>query len=352
MRGARLAGAVALASLWVPSPWAPASPALGGPRESLPVQTLRAVGALPAHIADAFEAPRNFEQTDAGEYFVFDRRAHAVYTVSGDTARKIVEIGAEPGRILDPSAFDMDPRDGTFVVADAPGQRERVQIFTASGSRMGGFTLAGRELPRITFDTFVLNGVGTLQFTGDRLLLNQPERGGLITEMRIDGTPVRTIGNLRPSGHEADSNVHLAFNSGFPLVDPTGGYYFVFAAGPPLFRKYDADGQLLFERHIEGPEIDDYLRALPTTWPRQQRSDGSLIPLVNPEVRAAGVDRQGRLWVSLMQPVTYVYDSTGDKIRAVQFRGADVIAPNSLFFTKDGRVLVTPGCYEFHGFDH
>jgi hypothetical protein len=42
-----------------------------------------------------------------------------------------------------------------------------------------------------------------------------------------------------------------------------------------------------------------------------------------------------------------VYDATGDKVRVVQFRGADIIAPNSLFFTKNGRVLVTPGCYEF-----
>jgi hypothetical protein len=342
----RLAGALALAGLWAFSPSGPDA-ANGRSDAVIPVETLRATAALPAHIADAFESPRNFEQTDAGEYFVFDRRGHAVYTVSGDTARKIIEIGAEPGRILDPSAFDMDPRDGTFVVADAPNQRERIQVFTAAGSRLSGFTLPGRELPRITFDTFVLNGVGTLQFTGNRLLLNQPERGALITEMMIDGTPVRTFGRLRPTGHEGDPGVHTAFNSGFPLVDPAGGYYFVFAAGPPMFRKYDATGELLFERHIEGPEIDEYLRALPTTWTRQKQPDGTLIPLVNPAVRAAGVDRQGRLWVSLIQPMTYVYDRTGDKIHTVQFRGADIIAPNSLFFTRDGRVLVTPGCYEF-----
>jgi hypothetical protein len=42
-----------------------------------------------------------------------------------------------------------------------------------------------------------------------------------------------------------------------------------------------------------------------------------------------------------------VYDATGDKVRTVQFRGASELTPNSLFFTKDGRVLVTPGCYEF-----
>jgi hypothetical protein len=52
--------------------------------------------------------------------------------------------------------------------------------------------------------------------------------------------------------------------------------------------------------------------------------------------------------VALTSPFTYVYDRTGDKIRTVQFRGGTgILTPNSLFFTKDGRVLVTPGCYEF-----
>ena len=41
-------------------------------------------------------------------------------------------------------------------------------------------------------------------------------------------------------------------NAGLPLVDPTGGFYYVFIAGKPMFRKYSAKGTLVFERHIEG----------------------------------------------------------------------------------------------------
>ena len=37
----------------------------------------------------------------------------------------------------------------------------------------------------------------------------------------------------------------------------------------------------------------------------------------------------------------------GEKIRTVQFRGAGVVAPSSLWFNEKGRILVTPGCYEF-----
>src|SRR5207253_2349220 len=117
-------------------------------------------------------------------------------------------------------------------------------------------------------------------------------------------------------------------------------------AGEPAFRKYDRDGHLLFERRIEGREIDRVLAQQPTTWPKRKTSEGEL-PVVAPVVRSAGIDRAGRLWVSFVVPYTYVYDRDGDKIRAVQFRGAGPVAPNSLFFARNGRVLVTPGLYEF-----
>ena len=310
------------------------------------VEVLRSVGGLPAHIAGSFLRPIGFQQADNGQYFVFDRRAHAVYTVTGDAVKKIIEVGAEEGRVLDPSAFDIDPGDGSFIIADAPFSDPRIQTFTASGSRLGGFYLAGKQLPRLTSDTFVLNGVGSIQYTGETILVNQPESNSLITELAFDGTPKRTIGALRATGQQ-DRNVHLAFNTGFPLVDPKGGFYFVFTAGVPIFRKYDAAGKLVFERHIEGIEIDPYLRTMPTTWPTRRTDQADVLPVVEPAVRAAGVDREGRLWIALTAPYTYVYDSTGDKLRTVQFKGADILTPHSLFFTKDGRILVTPGCYEF-----
>lgn len=320
---------------------------LGAAPAPLPrVETLRATGGLPAHIAGSFQRPLGFQQADDGRYFVFDRRAHAVFTVVGDRVTKIIEVGAEAGRVLDPSAFDMDPADGSFVIADAPFGAARLQTFTGSGGRIGGFSLPGRQMPRLTIDTFVLNGVGSIQYTGRTILINQPERGALVTELAFDGTPTRTFGELRVSG-QADPDVHLAFNAGFPLVDPTGGFYFVFSAGVPLFRKYDAAGRLLFERHIEGLEVDGYLHTMPTAWPKRRTDQGDVIPVVPPAIRAAGVDRDGRLWVALTTPFTYVYDRSGDKMRTVQFKGADILTPNSLFFTKDGRILVTPGCYEF-----
>lgn len=311
------------------------------------IETLRPVGALPAHIAGSFQALTACQQTAAGDYFVFDRRAHAVYVVprGAEQAQKLIEIGAEPGRVLDPTAFRLGD-DDTFVIADAPGGTPRIQILTTSGSTLNGFYLRVRSVPRITYNNVVLSGVSSVEYRRRRVLLSLPELGGLITEYAADGTPVRTFGDLRATGQEADRDVHLALNSGLVVSHPAGGYYFVFLAGVPQFRRYDAEGRLLFERHIEGRELDRFVQNLPTTWKRQQTEAGR-IPLVLPTVYAAAADPAGNLWVSLAVGATYVYDPAGDKRRIVAFQAARPLMPTGLWFTRAGRVLVTPGCYAF-----
>ena len=130
-------------------------------------------------------------------------------------------------------------------------------------------------------DNLVLNGAGSVQFAGTRLLLSHPESGVLVTAYTPVGYPTRTFGRLRPTGFEADRELHLAHNAGVPLTDPTGGFYFVFLTGRPLFRKYDGGGTLVFERHIEGVEMDSLLDTQPTVWPRR-RVDDREVPFVTP----------------------------------------------------------------------
>jgi len=311
-----------------------------------PVEILDATGGLPAHIAGRFTDPVAFAETSDGEYLVLDRRKHTVYGVdrAKTRLRTIIEVGVESGKVLQPAALSLDASD-LFAVADAPGGLERIQYFTLKGTWVGGFYLPTRVAPRLVLGPLVLNGVGSLQFTGQTFLINRPEQGAVIDELNHQGHVVRRVGVLRPTGHEADREVHVALNIGVPLRDPRGGYYVVFLTGRPMFRKYDAAGELVFERHIEGVELDAAVGALPTVWP--PRADASHLPLMAPLVRTAAVDPEGRLWVSLMEPYTYVYDRRGDKTRTIQFRGARVLAASSLFFAGPDRLLVTPGCYEF-----
>ena len=314
------------------------------------IATLSPVSALPAHIAGSFEELTSCQQAPDGEYFIFDRRAHSVYVAPPglDAARKLIEIGAEKGRVLDPTAFDLAP-DGTFLVADAPGGVPRVQIFLASGSTLRGFRLPGRPVARVTLRSLVLNGLAAIEYTGRSIFISQPENGAVITEYAVDGQPRRSFGNLRRTGHENDVEVHLALNAGLVVTNPAGGFYFIFLSGVPQFRRYDEDGRLVFERHVEDLELDRFVQALPTTWKRQKTEDGE-IPLVLPSVLAAAADRRGNLWISTAVGVTLVYDGNGEKRRAVRFRAASgTLAPTAMSFTAAGQLLVAPGCFAFPG---
>lgn len=310
------------------------------------VDTLRSVGGLPAHIAGRFSDLAVCRQTADGTFFVFDRRSHTVFSVapSADSPVEIVQIGAEPGRILLPYAFDIMP-SGTFVIGDAPQKRSRVQLFLPSGSRLSGFSLPGREIP-LLLDGVAITGLSSLVLTSRSVFLSRPESGALISEHGLDGVSARTFGQLRPTGHEDDGPLHNALNSGLVVVNAEGGFYYVFVAGVPVFRKYDGSGRLIFERHVEGVELDDYMRDRPTVWPRRKTADGEL-PVVRPAIRAAAADPSGNLWISLDVPYTYVYDRRGDKQRVVQFRAAGILTPTSMSFTTTGRLILTPGCYVF-----
>lgn len=303
---------------------------------------------MPAHIAGTFNELAACHLTPDGDFLVFDRRAHSVYRVPPNgPSRQIVQIGVEPGRVLLPLAFD-SAADGSFVIADAPTGIERVQIFYYLGGTVGGFTLPGRSVPRVALGNLVLSGLGSLEYTGKSVLVSQPASGALVSEYGLDGRVLRTFGELRPTGHEQDREVHLALNAGMVVaLGDNGGFYFVFLSGVPLFRRYDADGKFLFERHVEGQELDRHIQTLPSEWPRRRATTGEF-PIVPPSIRTAAVDPDGNLWLSLITPYTYVYDSTGEKRRTIQFQAAGTLAASDLYFTKKRQLLASPGCYIFN----
>lgn len=53
-----------------------------------------------------------------------------------------------------------------------------------------------------------------------------------------------------------------------------------------MLRKYSAAGDRLFERHIEGTELDGVIQSLPTTWPTHVIGSRE-IPAVAPAVHTA-----------------------------------------------------------------
>jgi hypothetical protein len=128
------------------------------------VEERRAVGGLPAHVAGAFDEIAACHILPSGEYVVFDRRAHAVYTFArgAQEPKRIVQIGSERGRIIRPTAFDS--------AADSSVWRMRPAIDSASSSSFpqapnSAVHPARQKLPPSLGD--LVSGLGALS-TGKR----------------------------------------------------------------------------------------------------------------------------------------------------------------------------------------
>ena len=306
-----------------------------------------AARALPAEVAGRFRDLADLQQAADGTYYAFDRMSHSVHRLNAawTSATRIVAIGQAKGELLQPSAFDSAA--DVFAVSDAPFGVDRIQIFYKDGTPLHAFQPRIRSLPRVTLGSAVMNGAGSLALTADSVLLSEPDTGWLVSRYAIDGSEECGFGLLRNTGHETDPDVHIGLNTGVPLPAADGGTWFIFQAGVPVLRKYDRTGELQFERHIEGVELDPIVRALPISWPRRRIGDGKELPFILPNVQAAAVAPDGSLWIALSLPYVYVFDASGEKTRVVQLEGAGTISATSLAFSRDGRLIVTPGGYEF-----
>ena len=76
-------------------------------------------------------------------------------------------------------------------------------------------------------------------------------------------------------------------------------------------------------------------------WESQETLDAHLAAL-RERAAAAPESRPVATSASLV-----LYDTAGEKIRTVQFRAGGIVSPASLSFAEGGRLLVSPGCFEF-----
>lgn len=321
------------------------SPLAAAPR----VEVLTPISSLAPDLVGRLREPAAFAETSTGSYLVLDRRAQKVFGVDAarHTLTTLVDIGPSDGQILQPDAIAFGP-NRTFAVVDQPQGYERLQIFFEDGTPLSRAhrwpAHAGEE--RLSVNGVTFFGLGPIALGRETIIAGGQQPGALMTELDRDGNGLRHIGQMRPTGHESDPLVHRALNAGIPLIASDGSFIWVFTTGAPLIRKYAADGTLLYERHVEGPELDGTIQSLPERYPTRA-VNGREYPAVVSTVTAAGIDTGDRVWISLRVPFTYVYDRTGEKVRTVQFRGTEAMTPTSFFFTRAGTVLVTPGAFEF-----
>ncbi len=268
--------------------------ASGRAPQSAAIETLRPVSGLPARVMASFDDPRGFVETGTGDALVLDAGAQALYRVAPNASRadRVVSVGLADGHIFRPTALTLGPAD-LVAIADQPNAYDRVQYFDADGRRVGGFYVPHVPQDRLRVGPVVLNGVGSLQFGRQSFFFNLPDTGALLTEADTDGRPIRSFGTLRPTERDADLPLVRALNTGVPLIDPTGGFYFVFQTGVPMFRKYNAQGASSSSGTSRAPNSTRSLAPSPRPGPRGLEAPMARRPTCRPRCERRPSTRRG-----------------------------------------------------------
>ena len=184
---------------------------------------VRSIGAVPLDIAGRFRSPSGFQQSASGQYFVSIAGAHTVFWYRCTTDERLADrrnrLRAWPDHRPD-RIFGRARRAHSWSPT-RPTTCERIQIFSPAGFRIRGLpaerpaeAACGPGQPggrRHRLDA---------QYTGTSILISQPDTSALITEYTLAGGVNRLIGTLRRTGHEDDPDLHVALNTGVPLIDP------------------------------------------------------------------------------------------------------------------------------------
>ena len=321
-----------------------------GQSPSSRVETLQSVAALPPHLVGRFGEPAGFQQAAEGDYFVVDRRGHTVSRIDAamTAITPLLAIGheARPG----PAAVRVRPRRrGVCRRRRAAAPPSACRCSRPSGSRVSAFTLSTPiEAARATRRPGPQRRQRDAPDGQRTVLLNQPDTGRSRQRVRHQGPRAPERGHAASTAHDGDAQLapgvqRRACRCRFPAAAST-------SSSRPASRasaSTRATGALVFERAIQGRELD----ALVADRSRRRGRGVRASRRGHPGRPAAGPGGHGRPTRAV---VDQLHRAVHLRVRRRRREGARRpvsrrwrLAPTSLFFARDGRLLVTPGCYIF-----
>lgn len=198
-----------------------------------------------------FDYPKNLRRDRRGNYYVVDKNNHrvCVFDPSENFKFQIGQLGQGPEDLNHPGPLVLDSH-GWLYVGDS--DNFRIQIFDRSGRRVGGF-----HSPLISPD-LVVNSRG-------EIFLNHPTRGRLISVYSSEGKLLRQFGDLMNMshaypGHPDDEKYQVPLSRVVMDIDEGDNLYVAYLFAP-IIQKYDAVGNLLWERSLKGPLIEVLIRS-------------------------------------------------------------------------------------------
>lgn len=266
-----------------------------------------------------------------GLYVVSDRTRNSLLVINdrSEIQKEIAGIGSAPGRLFRPGYLDV-ASDGIIYVQD--GGNERIQSFDLEGRYLGGFATTPF--------------MGFAAGAGGEVFLGQPEKGRLVTVYSRDGKVLRSFGSLKKfsevygSGSaDDDEKWRNAINRVKISVEPDGSVLVSFMMAP-LIQKYTREGVLVFERRLEGPEVDRLTQSALTT-----EGGGNLTMSMDgfPEhvMALEAVSLPGdEIDVALTDGSVYVADAEGRKVDVLHPHASNRFTPEMVGLSPAGEMVV------------
>ena len=221
-------------------------------------------------------------------------------------ARRSSRSARETGPHHRPDRVRLVAPTARFVVADAPQRPASASRSSrAAGSRSAASRCRAARSRASCSSNIVLNGIGSLQYTGRSILISQPETGALVTEYSSStATPHRTFGELRPTGHEARSRRapraehRAAARRSRPAASTSCSSPACRCSGSTTRR-----ARCCSSATSKGREIDEYLRdACRRRGRRGAPSDGECCRSCRRPSAPPASTATGELWISLTSP--------------------------------------------------
>jgi hypothetical protein len=245
----------------------------------------------------------------AHTFLILDADAHRLLSVSknGNLIRQIGSVGQEPGDFQHPSAVSVGA-DGEIVVLDSDNYR--VQKFRKDGSFVSLFSI-GYYAESLTV---ISNG---------NIIVNSPTRNAVFSIYSPSGKLLRSAGRLLGEsvgypGHESRQWSLATMNRAVICADRSGGFYVVYMF-MPVVQRFSAQGELLWEKRLTGPAIDEAAKSF---WhePGARKAHffkkiyGVQLPVV---ISAAASLPNGRLIIAVADSSIIELADTGEQLATI-----------------------------------